>query len=58
MRQLARWYDVEVVFEGKPTSIMFGGDIQRDIVLSKVLENLGKNGVKFRLEGKKVVVSN
>jgi transmembrane sensor len=56
MRQLARWYDVEVEFEGKMPATLFGGEIQRNILLSKVLANLEKNGVRFRIEGKKIIV--
>ncbi|MDB5222090.1 MAG: hypothetical protein JWN83_757 [Chitinophagaceae bacterium] len=56
LRQLGRWYDVDVVFEGKVPAQLFGGEIQRNIQLSKVLESLEKNGVRFRIENKKIVV--
>jgi hypothetical protein len=56
MRQLARWYDVDVSFEGYVPTQMFGGGIQRAVPLSKVLENLEKYGVHFRIEDKKIVV--
>jgi transmembrane sensor len=56
MRELARWYDLEVVYEGKPTTDLFGGDIQRDLPLSKTLDFLEKSQVLFELQGKKLIV--
>jgi hypothetical protein len=56
MRQLTRWYDVEVVYESKPTKIFRGG-IPRDMSVANVFKILQETGgVNFRIEGKKVVV--
>lgn len=56
MRQLARWYDVDVEYRGTISS-HFGGTISRDVNLSQVLNMLHLTGeVKFRVEGKTVVV--
>jgi hypothetical protein len=56
MRQLARWYDVEVQYKGNVSS-HFGGTISRDVNLSQVLNMLHLTGeVNFKIEGKKVVV--
>ena len=56
MNQLARWYDVEVVFEGKTNNRKFVGKIQRDLNLSEVLQILGKNNIHFKIEGRKLYV--
>ena len=56
MKQLARWYDVEVVYEGNITPRSFGGKMQRDLNLSTVLHGLEKNNVHFRIEGRKIIV--
>lgn len=56
MRQISRWYDVDVVYEGKITTEKFGGRISRLLPLSKVLKLLEENDVKFNLEGKRLVV--
>jgi transmembrane sensor len=56
MSQIARWYGVEVVFEGKPDNRKFGGKIQRDLILSKALKILEKNDIKFKIEGKTIYV--
>lgn len=56
MRQLARWYDVEVEYQGAIAPKKFGGEIQRDLNLSEVLEGLKDIGVHFKIEGKKLIV--
>ncbi|MDR3713329.1 MAG: DUF4974 domain-containing protein [Puia sp.] len=56
MRQLARWYDVEVVYEGKITDHHFDGRIQRNLLLSQLLENIQTEKIHFKIEGRKVTV--
>ena len=52
LRQVSRWYDVDVVFEkGVPTRT-FEGEIQRNLQLSQVLKILEKNKVRFKIDGK------
>lgn len=57
MRQLSRWYGVEVVYEGNPPQREFGGEIQRNLNLSQVLRLLETNEVHFRIEHKKLIVT-
>ncbi|GGG76786.1 iron dicitrate transporter FecR [Parapedobacter pyrenivorans] len=55
MKQLARWYDVEVVYsDGNPPAITFSGEMGRDVSLRTVLEFLELSGIAFRLEGRKL----
>lgn len=56
MRQLMRWYDMEVVYEGKIPVREFQGKIQKNLNLSQVLNILRKMEVNLRLEGKKLIV--
>lgn len=57
MKDLARWYDIEVIYEGGvPPHQRFWGDIQRDASLSSVLKILEGSGIKFSREGKKITV--
>ncbi|KAA2241676.1 DUF4974 domain-containing protein [Chitinophaga agrisoli] len=57
MRQLARWYDIEVSYEGDIPDIEFVGKISRNTSLRGVLKGLERMGVHFRLEeGRKLVV--
>lgn len=57
MRQLSRWYDVDVVYEGRVPDIKFWGEMKRDLNLSEVLAILTKMGVHFTLENKKLIVT-
>lgn len=57
MRQLSRWYDVDIVYEKDVPNITFEGDMKRNLNLSQVLEGLGKMGVHFKIEGKKLIVT-
>lgn len=57
MRQVARWYDVEVEYKDNSNE-MFGGTVTRQANLSALLERLELTGkVKFRIEGRKIVVN-
>jgi ferric-dicitrate binding protein FerR (iron transport regulator) len=56
MKQVSRWYDVDVVYEGYNQPREFAGEIQRDLSLSEVLKILEKNKVHFRIEGKELRV--
>jgi hypothetical protein len=57
MRQLARWYDVEIAFEGGVPAGHITGEVPRGTSLSKVLKVFETSGVHFRFEGKKIVVT-
>lgn len=58
-RKIARWYDVQFIFESSvPDDIESGGWISMDKKLSEVLRLIESSGqVHFRVEGKKVYVS-
>lgn len=56
MRQLSRWYDVEVVYKGKAPVSRFQGEIQRNLPLHDVLEGLETTGIRFTLEGRKIII--
>jgi hypothetical protein len=57
MRQLARWYDVEISFEpGAPVSEVFSGAMQRNLQIAQVLKGMTGMGVHVKKEGKKIVV--
>ncbi|HYH55312.1 MAG TPA: FecR domain-containing protein, partial [Anseongella sp.] len=56
MRQVERWYDVEVVYEGSIPKNKFVGTVSRDLSLARFLDILSYTGVNFRIEGRKIVV--
>jgi transmembrane sensor len=56
MRQLAKWYNVEVVYEGpKPTQLLVW-EAERNQMLSQVVKLLEYTGVHSRIEGQKLIV--
>ncbi|HVW59332.1 MAG TPA: FecR domain-containing protein, partial [Puia sp.] len=57
MRQVSRWYDVEVEFKGDVTDDGFSGKVSRSVPLSKLLKVLEQYEINFEIEGKKIVVS-
>lgn len=58
MRQLARWYNVEVEFRGRlANNVLFSGEIGRSLTLSQVLKGLSSTGVRFEIEsGKRILI--
>ncbi len=56
MRQIARWYDVTISFEGKIPHREFVGKIKRNNNASEVLKILQESKVHFKIEGKKIIV--
>lgn len=57
LREIARWYDVEISYTTAPSPELYGGGISRSLQLSDVLALLEGNGYNhFRIEGRKVIV--
>ena len=57
LREIARWYDVEIVYNTAPGKELYGGGISRNLNLSAVLHVLEENGTNhFKMEGNKVIV--
>ena len=50
MRQLARWYDLDVVYEPGVKDFRFGGEMSRNVPLSSLLKGLKAMEVHFRIE--------
>lgn len=59
MRKIARWYDVEVVYDRSlPETISSSGVISRNRPLSAVLRSIERSGqVRFKIEGRKIIVT-
>ena len=58
MKQLERWYDIEIEYKnGKIPNEKYWGDIERNSTLSEVLKILELSGVKFKIDGKKLIVT-
>lgn len=58
MRQLERWYDIEVKFDNFTSAERFTGRMYRDLPLADLLTQFEKTGAKFTIKGRTVTVSN
>lgn len=57
LREVARWYDVDIVYQATPGTELYGGGISRNLNLSGVLDLLEASGFNhFSIEGRKVIV--
>lgn len=56
MQQIARWYDVNVSYEGKIPERKFSGEISRTSNLSEVLKGLSVSGINYRREGRNIII--
>lgn len=58
MREIGRWYDLDIVYEGEPEPEEVMGELQRNLSLSQVMKILQKIHVRYRIEGRKLIVMN
>lgn len=56
MRQLARWYDITVVYEKDVPDMYFGGELSRNISLSDLLKGLEGIGIQFTIDGRRLII--
>lgn len=49
MDEIARWYDVQIKYEGKPEKALFNGGFSRSTKLSEVLEILKASNIQSKL---------
>lgn len=56
MRKVARWYDVDIEYQGRVTDRTFTGGISRKSNLSVLLKVLTLNNIQFTVAGKKIIV--
>lgn len=56
MKQLERWYDIEVVYENGVPDLKFFGEISRNITLNGVLKILSRADLKFSIEADRKLI--
>lgn len=57
MRNVARWYNVEISYEGQPNPMKFGGTYSRSKGLEELLKHLESlSGIRFRINNNRVTV--
>ncbi|SEO17963.1 FecR family protein [bacterium A37T11] len=58
MRQLARWYNLDIAYKGKLDDLILSGSVDRDADFSEVLHVIEfTQPVKFNINGRRVTVS-
>ena len=57
MRQISRWYDVDVKYEGKIPHTQITGKIARNVNASEILSMLSYTGIHFKIEGKNIIIT-
>jgi ferric-dicitrate binding protein FerR (iron transport regulator) len=56
MRQLSRWYDVQVAYESTIPSGQFSGEIGRNLTLQQVLQGLADTRINFLIEANTITI--
>ena len=56
MRQIERWYDIEVVYEKGVRNSEFVGKLTRDVTLNQLLEGFKEFDIHYKLEGRKLII--
>ena len=56
MRQISRWYKVEVVYQNTKPQGEYSGIVSRNTNLSEVLDMLQLSGIKCEIEGERLLV--
>ncbi len=57
MRELARWYNIQLVYKGQMPKRTFKGKVYRNISASEALRILTYFGAHFQIEGRSITVS-
>ena len=58
MKQVSRWYDVDIQFDGEMKGLSFGGNMSRQKNVSELLKRLeATKAVKFAINGRKIIVT-
>ncbi|GGC43440.1 iron dicitrate transporter FecR [Parapedobacter defluvii] len=56
MNQLSRWYNIDVRYEASLPGETFSGKMERNVSLGNVLDFLSGSGIKYRLEGRHLII--
>lgn len=56
MRQVSRWYDIDITYSTNTEPKLFGGRISRNLPLSEILHMLEANGAKFNMKGRSLTI--
>lgn len=57
LREIARWYDLDLVYESEPANREIVGKMQMSLSLSYVMETLKDLDINYRIQGRKLIIS-
>lgn len=57
MRQVSRWYDAEVIYNGKIPAKQYSGKIPRNVSIAKLVEMLAYSGIHCKVEYNRIIVN-
>lgn len=57
LRQITRWYDIDVVYAAEPENTPVSGEMQRNLSLNAVMDILKDLDIKYTLDGRKMIIS-
>ena len=58
MRQVSRWYNVDVEYKGEMNKDLFGGKINRSEHVEEVLHILERSKINVAIKGRTIIISN
>lgn len=58
MRQIARWYNVDIEYEGGIPNASINGAVFRNTNASNALKIVKLLGISYRIEGRKIIITN
>lgn len=56
MKQMSRWYDIDVVYQNQVPNERFNGTLSRNVTLQTVLELLHISEIAYRLQGNQLII--
>jgi transmembrane sensor len=56
MRQISRWYDVEIDYRGPVPTHQLTGKISRSVDLNQLIDMLAYTGINMKIENKKIII--
>lgn len=56
MRAVSRWYNVDIVYSGKPPVLNFSGSLDKQTPLPQLLNALNANGIHCELKDRKIIL--
>jgi transmembrane sensor len=57
LREIARWYDLEIVYEGEAPAGEIVGKMQMNLALPQVLNILKGLDIKYKIEGRRIFIT-